>query len=299
MMLAAQRTMAEAQGATPPAWRSRSRLALLVDVLDGWRRPRLAWRRLRQLVGFVLALLRPRLVRSRLERLRGLGHIDAVPTTAQLLVAARDQMMLGASEETKIFYRSQGIPWIFHNLRRVLSGPATMLDPAGLFSPRDTLIGHVLQTFHRHPVYDLVLLRGFSDGLDQMETQARQIVAGTHPEQRALASLIEDGSYHQRLVDEVRSFRADPFIAARPIPPGLVADSLLMLAMDQFKDLRGFTSYAARLRAGMPAALIAWLEVAWNETLGGLLKIRIGPSAINVDACDPAVLARHLAPDVR
>jgi hypothetical protein len=298
-MLAAQRTMAEAQGATLPAWRARSRLALLADVLDGWRRPRLAWKRLRQLIGFVLALVRPGLVRSRLERLRRLGHVDAVPTTAQVLVAARDQMMMGASEETKLFYRSQGIPWIFHNLRRLVSGPATMLDPAGLFAPRDTLIEHVLQTFHRHPVYDLVLLRGFSDGLDQMEAQARQVVAGNHPEQRALASLIEDGSYHQRLVDEVRAFRADPFMPARPIPPGLVADSLLMLAMDQFKDLRGFTSYAARLRVGLAAALGAWLEVAWNETLGGVLKLRIGPSAVEVGACDPAIVARHLAPDVR
>ena len=57
-----------------------------------------------------------------------------------------------------MFYRSQGIPWIFHNLRRFLAGPATMLDPVGLFSPRDTIVHHVLQTFHRHPVYDLALL---------------------------------------------------------------------------------------------------------------------------------------------
>src|SRR5262249_16915823 len=148
-------------------------------------------------------------------------------------------------------------------------------------------------------VYDLVLLRGFSDGLDQMAAQARQIVAGTHPEQRALASLIEDGSYHPRLVEEVKAFRADPFIAARPIPPGLVADSLLMLAMDQFKDLRGFTSYAARLPVRLPAALVAWLEVAWNETLGALTKIRFGPSAVRIDACDPAITARHLAPDFK
>ena len=41
-------------------------------------------------------------------------------------------MMLGATEETRIFYRAQGIPWVFHNLRRFLSGPATMLDPVGL-----------------------------------------------------------------------------------------------------------------------------------------------------------------------
>ena len=77
---------------------------------------------------------------GRLERLRALGHIDATPTIAQLLVAGRDQMMVSAAEETKLFYRSQGIPWVFHNLRRFISGPATMLDPIGLFAPRDTIV---------------------------------------------------------------------------------------------------------------------------------------------------------------
>jgi hypothetical protein len=284
-------SMAELQNATPPAWLGRSRWSLLLDVFAGGRQ---AWDRVRQLGGLIAGYLRPGLVRARLERLRQLGHITAVPTTAQLLVAARDQMMLGAAEETKIFYRSQGIPWVFHNLRRFLSGPATMLDPVGLFSPRDAIVHHVLQTFHRHPVYDLVLLRGFSDGVEQMETQAEQIRAGTHPHQRALASLIEDGSYHARLVDDVRAFRADPFVHPRPIPAGLVTDPFLMLAMDQFKDLRGFTSYAARLRAGPVRALGAWLGVAWNETLGDLLRIKVGPRRVDVDCCDSEILDRNI-----
>ena len=220
----------------------------------------------------------------------------ALPSVPQILVAARDQIMLSASEETKLFYRSQGIPWLFHNLRRFLSGPATVLDPAGFFSPRDTIIEHVLQTFHRHPVYDLVLLRGFPDGLEEAERQAAQIRAGTHPHQRALGSLIEDGSYHARLLDEVRAFRADPFVAPRPIPAGLVDDPLLMLGMDQFKDVRGFTDYAARLRVGAGDALAAWLMVGWNETLGVLLHLKGGPRHVRVDCCDAALVARHQLP---
>src|SRR5262245_58313728 len=152
-MIAAQPeadSMAQRQGATPPAWLGRTRWRLLADVLAGWRQN---LRKLQQLVALVVAFVRPALVRRRLERLRALGHVDAVPGLAQVLVAARDQMMVSAAEETRLFYRSQGIPWIFHNVRRFLSGPATMLDPAGLFSPRDTLIEHVLQTFHRHPIY--------------------------------------------------------------------------------------------------------------------------------------------------
>src|SRR5262245_7475595 len=117
--------MARAQGATPPAWQGRSRWSLLLDVLVGWRPLR---DRVVQLLGLLAAVLRPSQVRARLERLRALRHVDALPTTSQVLVAGRDQMFLGAAVETKLFYRSQGIPWIFHNLRRFLSGPATMLD---------------------------------------------------------------------------------------------------------------------------------------------------------------------------
>src|SRR5215212_1536514 len=138
--------MAELQSATPPPWLGRSRWRLLADVLVGWRQLR---DRVVQLAGLVAAFFRPRLVRERMQRLAALGHVDVVPTTAQLLVAARDQMMLSATAETKLFYESQGIPWVFHNVRRLLSGPATMLDPVGLFSPRDAIIHHVLQTFHR------------------------------------------------------------------------------------------------------------------------------------------------------
>ena len=292
-------SMAELQSATPPRWLGRSRWALLADVLGGSRRK---GERLRQFLGLLGALLRPGRVRARLERLRDLGHLSALPTTSQILVAARDQIILSASAETKLFYASQGIPWVFHNLRRFLSGPATVMDPAGFFSPRDTIIHHVLQTFHRHPVYDLVLLRGFPDGLDEMARQADQLLAGTHPHQRALASLIEDGSYHARLPSEISAFRADPLAPARPIPEGLVDDPVLMLAMDQFKDVRGFTDYAARLKVGPLNALGAWLGVAWNGTVGAALPaLRVGRATIRVDGCDPELVARHhgVAPTAR
>jgi len=284
-------TISQLQGATPPSWRNRSRWALFRDVLGGWAQLR---DRFTQLAQLLLAFLRPGLVRLRLERLRALGHIDVVPTTAQILVAARDQMFLGAIKETKIFYRSQGIPWVFHNLRRFVSGPATVLDPAGLFSARDTIVHHVLQTFHRHPVYDLVLLRGFPDGLEAMEDQAQQLLAGTHPHQRALASLIEDGGYHARLVNQIRQFRADPFVAAEPIPAGLVRDPNLMVAMDQFKDLRGFTNYASRLKVGGWAALRVWLSVAFDSVLGSWMPPRGQSTGVRLECCEPSIVGRWI-----
>lgn len=282
--------MAARQGATPPAWLGRSRMRLLADVVFGWKS---TVEKLVQLVGFVIALFRPTLVRARLTRLRTLGHIDECPTLPQLLVAARDQMMISASEETRIFYRDQGIPWIFHNSRRFLAGPATMLDPVGLFSTRNAIIYHVLQTFHRHPHYDLVLLRAHEGGVEEIERQAAQIVAGTHPDQRALTSLIEDGGYHARLPADISAFRADPLAPARPVAEGLLSDPFLMLGMDQFKDIRGYTRYAARLNVRTGDAIAAWLKVAWNELLGGVLG-KLGPKQVDVNACDAEIVRRWL-----
>lgn len=282
----ASTTMASAQGATPPAWLARSRWRLLADVIGGWRQNA---DKLTQLLALIVALFRPSVVRRRLERLRALGHIDVLPTTAQLLVAGRDQMFAGAAEETKIFYRSQHIPWVFHNLRRFISGPATMLDPIGLFSSRDTIIHHVLQTFHRHPVYDLSLLRAHDGGVEAMSAEARRILEGTHPHQRALTSLIEDGSYHGRLPLEIDAFARDPLLPARPIPAGLVADPAMMLAMDQFKDVGGFARYAARLSVGPAAALGAWIAVVLHAVTGR------SPPRLRVEACDPELVERHLS----
>jgi hypothetical protein len=282
--------MAERQGATPPAWLGRSRRRLLLDALGGVRAN---VRKLVQLIGLLAAYVRPSVLRARFERLKALGHVDAVPTWAQAVLAGRDQMMLSASEETKLFYKSQGIPWIFHNARRFLSGPATMLDPIGLFSPRDTIVEHVLQTFHRHPVYDLVLLRAHEDGVEEMARQAAALAAGTHPNQAALTSLIEDGAYHARLPHEIEAFRADPNEEARLIPSGLVSDPHMMLAMDQFKDMRGFARYASRLHASVPRALLAWLAAGFDEALGSVLGLKLGPVRIHVEACDPDVVARH------
>jgi hypothetical protein len=287
--------MAARQGATRPAWMGQSRWRLLGAVIGGWRQNR---DKLAQLFALVKALFHPALIRQRLLRLQRQGFIDgteaALPTIPQLLVAARDQMILNATVETRLFYDSQGIPWIFHNLRRFLSGPATVMDPVGLFSPRDALIHHVLQTFHRHPVYDLALLGAHEGGLDAMASQADALLAGTHPHQAALTSLIEDGAYHARLPREIAAFRADPHAPARPIPPGLLDDPEMMLGMDQFKDLRGLARYATRLQVGGGAAWRAWLTVFFDATVGSLLHLRLGPRHLQLAACDPDLVRRYL-----
>ena len=279
------------QGNTPPNWLGRSRWSLFLDVVGGVRQ-NIA--KVVEIYRMVAAMVRPSKVRQRLERLKRLGHCEHIPTLSQLLVASRDQLSFSLGADTKEFYRSQGVPWVFHNIRRFIAYPTTMMDPVGLFSSRDTIIQHVLQTFHRHATYDLVLLHSHEDGLEEMQRQLDQLSAGQHLHQRSLDSLIEDGSYHERLRRDVAEFVENPLVDARPIPIGLVENKHLMLAMDQFKDVRGYTSYASRLKVGPVQVLKAFAEVAFNETIGEFINVIIGPKTVHVDACDRQLVDKHL-----
>ncbi len=288
---AEHRPITEVQGNTPPRWRGRSEASLWRACIGGWAQN---VDKLREVGRVLAAWLRPRIVRERLERLRELGHCDVVPTQAQLLVAARHQLSFSLGAETRLFYEAQGIPWTIHNLKRFIAYPTTMMDPVGLFNARDSVIHHVLQTFHRHATYDLVLLRAYEGGLEEMQRQLDQLAAGTHLHQAALDSLVEDGSYHDRLRRDVAEFIADPHVKARPIPDGLVPDPLLMLAMDQFKDVRGYVAYAARLQVTPWDAFMTYVQLANNELLLGPLGLTLGPTSLQVSACDPDLVERHL-----
>lgn len=283
--------MNQKQGNTPPTWLARPTWLLMADVLGGWRQNR---EKFIDLCSMLFTIARPSLVRERLQRLAKLGHCDVKPSLPQLLVAARDQLSFSLGADTKEFYRAQGIPWTFHNLRRFFAYPTTMMDPVGLFSSRNSIIQHVLQTFHRHATYDLVLLHSHVGGLEDMKAQLDDLASGTHTHQRSLESLVEDGSYHDRLRRDVAEFIQNPFVPARPIPTGLVDDPYLMLAMDQFKDIRGYTNYASRLKVGPFGVLKAFLELAFNETVGELIRKKVGPKTLNVDACEAELVQMHL-----
>lgn len=283
--------MNEIQGNTPPTWKGRSTLSLCLAVVGGWHQN---LDKLGQLLGMLSSFLRPGVVAARLQRLVDLGHCAKRPTMAQLLVASRHQLSFSLGADTKAFYAAQNIPWTLHNLRRFVAYPTTMMDPVGLFSPRDTIIHHVLQTFHRHATYDLVLLRAHAGGLDEFQRQLDALADGSHLHQHSLDSLVEDGSYHDRLRRDVPEFAANPFVEARPIPQGLAADPYLMLAMEQFKDIRGYTDYASRLEVGVLDVLREVGLLAFNETVGELWNVSLGPKTLRVDACDPAFVERHL-----
>jgi len=285
------RKMNRIQGNTPPIWLGRSNWSLIFDVIGGFRQNADKIIDVFRMLG---AVLRPYVVRRRLERLKRLKHCEVIPSLSQLLVASRDQLSFSLGADTKEFYRAQGIPWTFHNIRRFLGYPTTMMDPLGLFSSHTTIIQHILQTFHRHATYDMVLLHGHEGGLEEMKSQLDQLADGTHPHQRSLKSLVEDGSYHDRLRRDLAEFMENPHIEARAIPEGLVENSHLMLAMDQFKDLRGYTNYASRLNAGPLTVLKAFVQMAFNETLGEFMTLTIGPRTLTVSACDTDLVQHHL-----
>jgi hypothetical protein len=67
-----------------------------------------------------------------------------------------------------------------------------------------------------------------------------------------------------------------------------------MMAMDQFKDIGGFTRYASRLEVSAWDALGAWLLVAFDESLGYLLHRILGPRCIVESAVDPAIRSAWL-----
>ena len=284
------RPMSAIQGNTPPRWRGRSAWSLWAACIGG------PWQnldKLRDLARTLLTLARPAVVRRRLQHLHDQGHIDTLPALPQLLVASQHQLSFSLAEDTRRFYAAQGIPWTSHNLRRFVAYPTTMMDPVGLFLTSDGIIQHVLQTFHRHATYDLVLLTAHPGGLASMQEQLAALEAGEHLHQASLDSLIEDGSYHDRLRRDVDAFVADPHVPARSIPDGLADDPLLMLAMDQFKDVRGYARYASRLTVGYGASLRAFVELAVHETVGGVFGFRVGPTTRDVSACDPDLGARH------
>ena len=128
-----------------------------------------------------------------------------------------------------------------------------------------------------------------------MVIQLDQLAAGTHRHQRSLDSLVEDGSYHDRLRRDVAEFAEDPLVEPRPIPEALVGNPHLMLAMDQFKDVWGYTNYASRLQVGGWHVFKAFAQMAFNETLGELFGVVIGPKTLSVEACEPNLVKRHLA----
>jgi hypothetical protein len=184
----------------------------------------------------------------RLARLRAAGITEVAPTRRQLAVAGADMLRYSILPAARDYYRLKGIPFHFHYLVRFVEDPVSMIDPVGLYSDQEAIIGHLLQAVHLNPVYDLQLLQMFDDGLEELERQAQAMVDGTHPRRATIAATVEDPSYHRRLLDFIRAYRVDR-AAAPPIREdgGLRGNPEFRRAEAQFHTLPAFLRYAARL----------------------------------------------------
>ncbi|KIG18078.1 hypothetical protein DB30_01965 [Enhygromyxa salina] len=152
----------------------------------------------------------PKRVAGRFERLQVLGYIGGGPNRTQFIFGSMDMFRFFIVPCAADYYRSKNITFAFHALLRFLDDPASMMDPTGFMSHRDAIIGHLMQVTHADPVYDLQLLAAIDDGLSELESQLLQIIDGTHPRAESIGAIIEDAEYHQRLLEHVREFMADP-----------------------------------------------------------------------------------------
>jgi hypothetical protein len=185
-------------------------------------------------------------VRERLRKLRALGHIERIPTPIQLAVGAADMMRFFINPAAVDYYRTQGLDYFMHVTLRWLDDPASLADPLGFFSERDTVIGHLMQVVHANPVYDLQLLSAYGDGLDELERQIEAMLEGRHPRARSIGATVEEADYHAHLLDFVRAWRRDP--RAPPMLRSNVASSPRFAEMERtFGSLTTAMRYFCRL----------------------------------------------------
>jgi len=186
-------------------------------------------------------------IERRLEALAAQGLAPARPTRLQLLFGGLDMLRFLIEPGARDYYRKLGISFGFHQVLRVLDDPVSMIDPTGFLSERDTIIGHLMQVTHLNPIYDLQLLQCFPDGLDALERQLEEMIAGRHPRQRTIGSIVEDEAYHGRLLDFVRAYRADRSAAPPVREQSLRGDPHFAAAERAFATLPGYLRYCAAL----------------------------------------------------
>lgn len=193
-------------------------------------------------------------VEARLERLRALGYIAAVPTRIQRIVGAVDMLRFFIVPCAADYYATKGLDFRFHTLLRFLDDPASVIDPTGFNSSRDAIIGHVMQVVHANPQYDFQLLESFQGGLEEMERQVVDLLAGTHPRRASILAIVEDPAYHQQLLEHVRAFRRDPAVSPL-LRENIAANASFVAAERTFGTVPGAMRYFATMpRTALGAA---------------------------------------------
>lgn len=213
----------------------------------------------------------------RLERLKDIGFIEAIPSQKQLWFGAYDMLRYFISPGADSYYKTKGINFTFHQVLRFLNDPSGISDPIGIRVPRDTIICHLLEVVHANPVYDLQLLDQFDDGLEEMEKQTAQMLEGTHIRYQSIMAITEDRNYHKRLYDYVKKYRVNPASPQMIRASGSArADASFLLAECMFGTLPSAFRYFNRLPDSLSAL---WRHAKTNNV-------------INPKYCDPWIIVQ-------
>ena len=198
----------------------------------------------------------PERIQARLEKLRALGYLDVLPNRTQVIFGSIDMLRFFFIPARADHHEQHAaMSFRFQLLLRILEDPAVFLDPTGFFSHRDTLIGHVMRIVHCDPIYDLQVLAALPDGLAQLELQLEQMLDGSHPRYEAISAIVEDPGYHQRLLDHVREFRANPKACRRLLRDNVSSNPDFAGLAEIFGDLPSTMAYFASLPAEPRAAI--------------------------------------------
>jgi hypothetical protein len=237
---------------TEPPW------ALVARAVGG---PRQVAGKLGRLGRTLRLWLDGREIERRLRQLQQAGLVRSRPGRLQLFFGGLDMMRFVVAPAARDYYERRGISFGFHQLLRILDDPTSMIDPTGVLSDRDTIIGHLMQVVHFHPVYDLQLMEMWSDGLDELERQVERMVDGSHPRSGTIGAIVEEAGYHERLLDYVRRYRRDPDTPELVREaPDLRRDPAFAAAERTFATLPGFFAYCEGL-PGSAGALLRRLLV--------------------------------------
>lgn len=211
--------------------------------------------KLRRFVRTVRIVADPRELDRRLDQLCEAGLVAERPSRLQLAFGARDMFRWVIVPAAAEYYASRGISFRFHQVLRFLDDPVSVVDPTGLASDPETIIGHVMQVVHLDPVYDLQLLEMFPEGVAELERQVEAMVAGTHPRAGTIGAIIEDPGYHARLLEYVRHYRAGQRRSMKRETGALAGDPHFVAAANAFATLPGFVDYCVALPRSLPALL--------------------------------------------
>ncbi len=231
--------------------------------------------KLSRLFRTLLILVNRREVNRRIARLQKLGLMGEAPRAGQMIVGGLDMVRYFISPGAADYFASRGINFTFHQVLRFLDDPVSLVDPVGILSDRDTIIGHLLQVVHANPLYDVQILDMFEDGVDELIRQTDAVLQGTHPRTKTLNAIVEDPEYHSRLLEYLRRYRTDaktPELRRRADKARESKD--FVLAEETFGSLPTAMRYMKRLPSS-PPALLAHLRTA---------------TRINPAYCDPHVV---------